>query len=89
MSYDKEPEPIKWQNVQVPESYTGPRFEKVEDITAEWYPLFVFHPISHPFRVAELMEYQKNEKNLHKRYVWQILETFKENMTKLQNCVHI
>ena len=39
MSYDAEPEPIKWQQVKVEESYSGPKFEKIEEINAEWYDI--------------------------------------------------
>ncbi len=35
------------------------------------------------------MENQKNKKNLHKKYLWMILETFIEKMKWLPNCVNI
>ena len=35
------------------------------------------------------MEYQKNCKNLHRKYVWMILEKFEEEMRKLKSLVHI
>jgi hypothetical protein len=35
------------------------------------------------------MEMQKNKKNLHKKYLWMILECFIEKSLKLPNCVNI
>ena len=37
MSYDKEPEPINYKDMKVPESYDGPKLNKISDLTAEWY----------------------------------------------------
>ena len=42
MSYDKEPEPINFNDMKVPDSYAGPKLNDMSDLTAEWYIELIF-----------------------------------------------
>jgi len=64
---------IDIQNLEVPDSYTGPRLPEV--VTPEW--------------VQELMEYFKNQKQLHKKYVLEMLIRVKEVLSSLRSLVYI
>ena len=74
ISCNKEAEPIDWKDVKVEENYTGPKLDSADDITESW--LFKIYILLTSLRVVELMEYQKGCKNLHRRYLWMILEKF-------------
>ena len=46
MSYDAEPDPIKYSDITVPESYGGLKLEKMEDLTAEWLSFTIYITLS-------------------------------------------
>lgn len=46
-------------DIHVADSYEGPRIENIDDITPEW--------------IKKLMQYQKEEKRLHKKYIVMII----------------
>ena len=45
--------------IEVDASYTGPRLDTIDDVTSEW--------------VQSLMEHQKSQKTLHKKYATMII----------------
>ena len=58
------------------EAYDGPRFEKsVDEIDAEW--------------VKKMMQYQKDRKNIHKKYAIMIIQRAIELFTKNKAMVDI
>ena len=50
---------IDVENIEVEASYTGPKLESIDDLNADW--------------VISLMEWQKNQKTLHKKYTTMII----------------
>lgn len=60
LGYDDTRVKINVEDIVVEDSYDGPRFEKsVDEINSEW--------------VQRLMQYQKDRKNLHKKYAIMII----------------
>lgn len=53
----------------VESTYTGPKLEKIEDLTAEW--------------VVEMMGYMKSGKVLHKKYATMIILRCREIFEKV------
>lgn len=66
---------INVDDIFVEPSYTGPKLEKIEDLTAEW--------------VVEMMDYYKNQKILHKKYATMIIVKCREIFEKNPSLVHI
>lgn len=66
---------INVEDIFVESSYTGPKLEKIEDLTAEW--------------VIEMMDYYKNQKILHKKYATMIIVKCREIFEKNPSLVHI
>lgn len=54
LGYAEEKVTINTDLIQVEDSYSGPKLEKIDDITSEW--------------VESLMEWQKDCKVLHRKY---------------------
>jgi serine/threonine-protein phosphatase 5 len=63
------------KDIIVPESYTGPRLEEEDPLTSEW--------------VIKLMDWMKDQKVLHKKYLWQILKRVKEILKALPTLVDV
>lgn len=59
----------------VPESYAGPRLEEDEPITKEW--------------AVKLMAWMKDQKVLHKKYLWILLKKIKEILRALPTLVDL
>lgn len=66
---------IKPEELSVPPSYDGPVLEKDTELTHEW--------------VVSLLEYQRNEKKLHKKYLWNLLLRIKDILAALPTLVDI
>ena len=47
------------EQIAVESSYSGPRLESIDDVTPEW--------------VVSLMEWQRDQKKLHKKYATMII----------------
>jgi len=62
-------------DIVVPDSYTGPKLAEDEEITKEW--------------VLKLMDHMKNQKVLHKKYLWIILLKIKEILKALPTLVDV
>lgn len=56
-------------------SYTGPSLENDEDFTADW--------------VKSLLEHLKNQKKLHKKYLWKIMKKFLHLMQSYKSLVDV
>lgn len=63
------------EDITVPSSYDGPVFEKDDKITYEW--------------MINMMEYLKNEKRFHKKYLLNLLFKIKEILAALPSLVEI
>ena len=63
------------ESIHVEDSYTGPRLENIDDITPEW--------------CVSLMEYQRDRKNLHKKYATMIIAKATEIFEPLDTLVNI
>ena len=63
------------QSINVDASYDGPRLETIDDVTPEW--------------VESLMEYQKNQKILHRKYASMIIMKATEIFDQADTLVHI
>lgn len=61
--------------IEVPDSYKGPRLNDDGVVTKEF--------------VMELMEYFKDQKSLHKRYVLQIMAKYKDIVESTPSLIHI
>lgn len=59
---------INLDDIPVETTYTGPKLEKIEDLTAEW--------------IGTMMDYLKDGKVLHKRYAYMILVKCREIFEK-------
>lgn len=60
MNYDDSKVTVNIEDIVVESSYSGPRLEKsTDEIDTEW--------------VKKLMQYQKDQKTLHKRYTCMII----------------
>jgi serine/threonine-protein phosphatase 5 len=66
---------VNLDDIPVDASYTGPKLEKIEDLTSEW--------------VVELMGYLKEGKVLHKKYAFMIMVKCREIFEKDKSLVHI
>lgn len=66
---------IDIESIIVPESYTGPRLETIEDCTGEW--------------VANLMQHFHDEKTLHKKYCVMIIEKMREHFSAEPSLVDV
>lgn len=76
LSYEGQRVEVNIDQIQVEASYEGPRLEKsTDEIDSEW--------------VQKLMEYQKGQKNLHKKYVCMIIKKAQEIFEKDKSCVDI
>jgi serine/threonine-protein phosphatase 5 len=80
---DDDIEAIDFNGIAVESTYDGPRFEDVNSINSEWYNFNLFGVYLFHFRAVQLMEYQKNQKKLHKKYVIQILLKVLDILTAL------
>ena len=69
IQYKDEKVEVDVRDIHVEDSYSGPRFEDTDEITAEW--------------VESLMEWQKGQKNLHRKFATMIIvkatELFEQN----------
>ena len=69
IEYKDERVEVNVEDIAVEASYKGPKIDSVADITPEW--------------VVSLMEWQKDQKNLHRKYATMIIqkatELFEEN----------
>ena len=63
------------ESIFVEDSYTGPRLETIDDVTAEW--------------VVSLMEHQRERKVLHKKYATMIIQKATEIFEPLDSLVEI
>lgn len=76
LGYDDTRVKINVEDIVVEDSYEGPRFEKsVDEIDTEW--------------VKKLMQYQKEGKNLHKKYAIMIIQRAQELFVKNKALVDI
>ena len=63
------------ESIFVEDSYTGPRLETIDDVTAEW--------------CVSLMEHQRDRKVLHKKYATMIIEKATEIFEPLESLVDV
>jgi len=78
ISVDSQNEQLTAQTLNeliVPESYKGPKLEENQEITYEW--------------CVELMEWMKDQKVLHKKYLWMLLFRVKEILKALPTLVDV
>ena len=66
---------INVEDIVVPESYTGPRFDSVDDIDVKW--------------CEQLMEHMREQKLLHKKYLVQIIMKVRDEYAKEDSLVDI
>ena len=59
----------------VPANYDGPRLDSLDDITPEW--------------IKQLMQYQKEEKKLHKKYLVMIVNEATKIFSKQETLVYV
>jgi serine/threonine-protein phosphatase 5 len=62
-------------DIVVESSYTGPKLDSIDDVTPEW--------------VEKLMEWQRDGKNLHKKYAVMIINKASEIFDKVDSLVDI
>ena len=65
----------KVEDMIVEASYDGPKLESADDVTAEW--------------VVSLMEWQKAQKKLHRKFATMIIQRATELFEKDETLVHI
>lgn len=75
IEYKDERVEVNVDDIVVETSYTGPKFESVSDITPEW--------------VVSLMEWQKDQKTLHRKYATMIIQKATEIFEECQSLVDI
>ena len=63
------------EQIAVESSYSGPRLESIDDVTPEW--------------VVSLMEWQRDQKKLHKKYATMIIQKACEIFEPLDSLVDI
>ena len=63
------------RDINVESSYAGPKLESIDDVTPEW--------------VVSLMNYQRDQKVLHKKYASMIIQKATELFEPLDSLVHI
>lgn len=61
--------------INVEASYNGPKLESIEDVTPEW--------------IKKLMDWQRDGKNLHKKYAVMIINKATELFDKAESLVDI
>jgi serine/threonine-protein phosphatase 5 len=66
---------VNVEEMVVEASYTGPKLEKIEDLNAEW--------------VVKLMDWQKDQKTLHKKFATMIILKARDLFEKDASLVHI
>lgn len=62
-------------DMHVPDSYNGPRLEDDQEITQEW--------------VISLLEWMRDQKNLHKKYLWKLLFKIRDILKALPTLVEV
>jgi len=65
----------KIEDMIVEASYAGPKLETADDVTAEW--------------VVSMMEWQKSQKRVHKKFATMIIQRATEIFEKDETLVHI
>jgi serine/threonine-protein phosphatase 5 len=68
-------ETIDYKSISVPDNYDGPRLEMDDEITEEF--------------VRSLVEYQKNQKNIHRKYMTVILLRMLDFMSKQPSLIDV
>ena len=73
--YEEQKILVDSRDIHVEESYKGPRFESTDDINAEW--------------VESMIEWQKDQKTLHKKFATMIIQKATEIFESVDSLVHI
>lgn len=63
------------RDIPVEASYTGPKLDSIDDVTPEW--------------IEKLMEWQRDGKNLHKRYAVMIINKATEWFDKVESLIDV
>lgn len=66
---------INPDEIVVESSYTGPRLESIDEVTPEW--------------VRDMMDWQKDQKRLHKKYATMLINKATELFDQLDTLVHV
>lgn len=66
---------INPDEIVVESSYAGPRLESIDEVTPEW--------------VKSMMDWQKDQKRLHKKYATMIINKATELFDQLDTLVHV
>ena len=75
IQYKDERIEVDVKDILVEDSYKGPRFEDTDEITPEW--------------VETLIEWQRDQKNLHRKYATMIIQKATEIFEAADSLVHI
>ena len=71
IAYQDDFEKCDENKLVVPEDYKGPSLTMEQEITKEW--------------VEELLKFLKDQKKMHKKYVWILIKRVKEILDKYEN----
>lgn len=66
---------INPDEIVVDSSYTGPRLDSIDEVTPEW--------------VRDMMDWQKDQKRLHKKYATMLINKATELFDQLDTLVHV
>jgi len=66
---------INPDEIVVESSYTGPRLDSIDEVTPEW--------------VRDMMDWQKDQKRLHKKYATMLINKATELFDQLDTLVHV
>jgi serine/threonine-protein phosphatase 5 len=75
ISTDTDSSPGDLPSIEVPSTYSGPKLEENEEITSEW--------------VIKLLDWMKDQKTLHKKYLYMVLYKVKAMLKALPSLVDI